>query len=75
MAKTYLIYRYGSDPRNQPEVELLPVAIVTAPDPEQAKRLAVQLDTLYESQSLIAIPEEDADPEDWILVGPHAVLD
>lgn len=73
--KTYLIYRYGSDPRNQPEQELTPIAIVTAPCPEQAKRLARQLDSLYDSQSLIAIPEEDADLDDWILVGPNAVLD
>ncbi len=75
MAKTYLIYRYGSDPRNQPDQDLMPIAIITAPSPDQAKAFALQLETLYESQSLVAIPEEDADPEDWIQVNPQAIMD
>lgn len=75
MAKTYLIYRYGADPRNQPDQDLMPIAIITAPSPDQAKTFALQMETLYGSQSLVAIPEEDADPEDWIQVNPQAIMD
>lgn len=75
MSKTFLIYRHGVHPQNQPEHETRPIAIVTATDAETAKLYAAQLDTVFESQYLSAVPEEDADEDDWLLVSPTAVID
>jgi len=60
----FLIYRNGSNVANQP-CNRRAVAIVTADNPEQARQIAEEHLVFFANQTSEAIPENEADADDW----------
>jgi hypothetical protein len=65
MMKNFLVYRNGSNAANQSMCNRMAVAIVTASDVDEARRIAEENVTFYVNQTSEAVPEEEADADDW----------
>jgi hypothetical protein len=67
----FLIYRNGSNAANQP-CERRAVAIVTAESVDDARRIAEESLVFFANQTSEAIPENEADADDWNTVSEFA---
>ena len=70
----FLIYRNGSNATNQSMCDRMGVAIVTAADEDEARRIAEENVLFYANQTSEAVTEEEADADDWNEVSQLAVV-
>ena len=61
----FLVYRNGANSLNQFGCNRRAVAIVTANNPEQARKIAEENLVFYANQTSEAVPESEADVDDW----------
>jgi hypothetical protein len=62
---SWLIYRHGSNAANQSMVQKAAIDVIEADDAWTAKEKAAERHTVYANQWLEAVPEEEADSDDW----------
>lgn len=72
--QSFLIYRRGSNAANQSMCNRMAVAIVTAADGNEARRIAEENVTFYANQTSEAVAEEEADADDWNEVSQMAAV-
>ncbi len=68
----FLVYRNGANSLNQFGCNRRAVAIVTADSAQQARQIAEENLVFYANQTSEAVPESEADADDWNTVSELA---